>query len=253
VDYETAGADVLLNGKKVGVTPLVLNELPVGDYYLEIWKEYYVKEFANVKIAEDQVWNESGKLKLTQFGELIVNAENGAEGGLVSSWPMALAEYYRIGSASGYRGAHYACEKDTFEIPFNPVKAIYWLKKVVKEGDEFESNEAKNWLGQSYPSETNDDKLSFYIAKNAFDEWGEDAKYMQQESMWNNIPYAALAWHYYYGVGCEKNIEEAKKLMRWACNENGEYWYPSFKQLIKDMGLDNELKFNPKLGEPSDE
>ena len=61
VDYDPAGADVLLNGKKVGVTPLYIKELPVGNYQLEVWKEYYVKEFANVKIAEDQEWKESGK------------------------------------------------------------------------------------------------------------------------------------------------------------------------------------------------
>ena len=59
VDYEPAGADVLLNGKKVGMTPLEIKELAVGDYQLEIWKEYYVKEFASVKIAEDQEWKES--------------------------------------------------------------------------------------------------------------------------------------------------------------------------------------------------
>ena len=41
--------------------------------------------------------------------------------------------------------------------------------------------------------------------------------------------------------------------MRWACTKDGEYWYPAYKQLIKDMGLDNELKYNPKLGESSDE
>ena len=41
--------------------------------------------------------------------------------------------------------------------------------------------------------------------------------------------------------------------MRWACTEEGEYWYPAYIQLIKDMGLDNELKYNPKLGESVDE
>ena len=35
--------------------------------------------------------------------------------------------------------------------------------------------------------------------------------------------------------------------MRWACTEKGEYWYPAYMQLIKDLGLDNELKYNPKL------
>ena len=60
--------------------------------------------------------------------------------------------------------------------------------------------------------------------------------------MWSGCPYAALAWHYFYGVGCEKNIDEAKKLMRWTCSEKGYYFYPSLKKLIKEMGLDTELK-----------
>ena len=258
VDYEPAGADVLLNGKKVGVTPLVLKELPVGDYQLEIWKEYYVKEFATVKIAEDQEWKESGELRLTQFGQMIVCAENGTEAtfpeeergfAFTESPAYALAEYFRFGSAGGYRGAHYACQKDTFNIPFNPVKAIYWLKKIVVEGSEFESNEAKEALGKSYPSIADDALLSFNWAIDAYNEWGDDEKYNQQILMWNTVPYAPLAWHYFYGIGCQKDIEEAKRLMRMVCTEKGEYWYPSFKQIIKDMGLDNELKYNPKLGE----
>jgi ABC-type Fe3+ transport system substrate-binding protein len=71
--------------------------------------------------------------------------------------------------------------------------------------------------------------------------------------MFHGCPYATLAWHYLYGVGCKKNIEEARKLMRWTCTKDGEYWYPAYKQMIKDMGLDGELKYNPKLGEPADE
>jgi hypothetical protein len=77
VDYEPVGADVLLDGKKVGVTPLYIKELPVGNYQLEVWKEYYVKEFATVRIAEDQEWKESGKLKLTQFGNIVFSDAGG--------------------------------------------------------------------------------------------------------------------------------------------------------------------------------
>ena len=123
VDYEPAGADVLLNGKKVGVTPLVLKELPVGDYHLEIWKEYYVKEFATVKIAEDQEWKEYGELKPTQFGKLYLNAENGDEESI-----MRLAEYYRYGAANGGNGGcHNACLEDSVPVSINPVKAINLL------------------------------------------------------------------------------------------------------------------------------
>ena len=250
VDYEPAGADVLLNGKKVGVTPLVQKELPVGDYHLEIWKEYYVKEFATVRIAEDQEWKEKGALKLTQFGKMIVNAEAGNEGGIVNSWATSLADYYRFGATEGGRGAHYVCDKDTFHIPLNPMKAVYWYKKVAKDGDKYESNDALESLGPCYPSTTDDAKLSFCWAKKAVEETEDSSKHMFQTCMFHGCPYVTLAWHYLYGVGCDKNIEEAQKLMRWACTEKGEYWYPAYIQMIKDMGLEKELRYNPKLGEP---
>ena len=240
VDYEPTGADVLLNGKKVGVTPLVLEELPVGNYQLEIWKEYYVKEFATVKIAEDQEWKESGELKLTQFGELVSNELD--HKGMIWS----LADYYRYGSCEGGRGSHFTCSKDTFIVSLNPVKAIYWYKKKLKEGNDYEVEEAKTALGPLYLSTDDEEKLSFAWAKKEVDELElcsdcMDCKYMNY-LMWTGCPYAALAWHYFYGIGCKKNIEEAKKLMRWACTKEGKYIYPAYRQLINEMGLDSELK-----------
>jgi len=236
VDYEPAGSDVLLNGKKVGVTPLELKELPIGDYHLEIWKEYYVKEFFNVKIAEDQVWKENGRLKLTKFGELVANELE--HKGMIWS----LADYYRYGSCEGGRGAHYTCEEDTACVPFNPVKAIYWYKRKLQEGDE----DAREALGPCFNSSNDDAVISFCWAKEAYKEWGEDAKHWQMEGDWKRLPYATLSWHYFYGIGCEKNFEEAKKMMRWACLRDGRYYYPSYQQLIKEMGLDSELKYIPE-------
>ena len=251
VDYEPAGADVLLNGKKVGVTPLVLKELPVGDYQLEIWKEYYVKEFANIKIREDQEWKESGKLKLTKFGTLVIEAEDSD----ADYWPYnmsRIADYYRFGSTGGYRGSHYTCEEDTVSVPFNPVKAIYWYKRIlnVGTGSDYDFEYAKAALGPLYQSTDDDVKLSFAWAKKEVEELEacpdcEECKYMNY-LMWTPCPYAALAWHYFYGVGCEKNVEEAKKLMRWACKKEGIYIYPAYNQIIKDMGLDSELKYMPE-------
>ena len=251
VDYEPAGSDVLLNGKKVGVTPLVINELPVGDYQLEIWKEYYVKESANIKIREDQEWKESGKLKLTKFGTLVIEAED-SDADYWSYNMSRIADYYRFGSTGGHRGSHYTCEEDTVSVPFNPVKAIYWYKRILNVGtgsdDDFEY--AKAALGPLYQSTDDDVKLSFAWAKKEVEELNacsdcDECKYMNY-LMWTPCPYAALAWHYFYGVGCEKNVEEAKKLMRWACKKEGIYLYPAYNQIIKDMGLDSELKYMPE-------
>ena len=247
LDYEPAGADVLLNGKKVGVTPLVLKELPVGDYHLEIWKEYYVKEFASVKIAEDQEWKESGELKLTQFGRLLHDAEDkGSE--YWSERVEHLADYYRFGTSLGPRDDPdlYACIKDTFRISLNPVNAIAYYKKIVNEGEGYEVENAKTQLGPCYLSIQDDAKLSFCWAKAAVAEYGEE-KNMSQLHEYSCCPYVALAWHFFYGIGCEKNTEEAKNLMRWTCTTKGEYKCPAFIQLIKDMGLEKELKYNPQL------
>lgn len=240
VDYEPAGADVLLNGKKVGVTPLVLKELPVGDYQLEIWKEYYVKEFANVKIEEDKEWRESGKLKETEFGHLVELANEGS--------PL-LADYYRYGSYSEGYGYTYTCSKDTTYVPFNPVKAIYWYKRLYKRLNETDAydwkiQEAKEALGPLYPLSDNDEALSFAWAKAEVDKietWENNYFKYNQFAMWQGNPYAPLAWHYFYGVGCDKDLEKAKQMMRWACNEDGTYSYPAFMELIKEMGLDDEL------------
>ena len=55
--------------------------------------------------------------------------------------------------------------------------------------------------------------------------------------------YAALAWHHFYGIGCGKNVNEAKRLIKLACKDDGHYEYRSYKKLIKDMGLESELKY----------
>ena len=238
VDYEPAGADVLLNGKKVGVTPLVLKELPVGDYQLEIWKEYYVKKFANIKIREDQEWKETGILELTQFGKMITSAERNNSIDDI----MALASYYRYGAEFGEsEGYGITCKEDSVIVPFNPVKAIYWYKKMLNEAGGFFKEWALGFLGPCYPATIDDEILSFCWAK-------EEAKKYQtanSDSGWyERNPNAALAWHYFYGIGCQKNIDYAKRLIRTICTEDGEFIFPSFKQLIKDMKLDSELRYN---------
>lgn len=247
VDYEPAGADVLLNGKKVGVTPLVIKELPVGDYQLEIWKEYYVKEFTTVKIVEDQTWTEIGRLKDSQFGKILHDAENKSSEYWLEDVEH-LAEYYRFGTSIGPRDDPdlYACIKDTFHVSFNPVKAITYYKKIANEGEGYFAESAINHLGPCYPEEQDDAKLSFCWAQAAVAEY-EEEKNVSQLGEYPDCPFPTLAWHYFYGIGCEKNIDEAKKLMKWTCTKDGEFKRPAFLQLIKDMGLEHELKYNPQL------
>ena len=223
VDYEPAGADVLLNGKKVGVTPFEIKDLPVGDYQLEIWKEYYVKKFSKVQIREDQEWAEKGSLQLTHFGEIVRKLSKDK-----------LAEYYRYGytfksvSQNSDAREFITCANDSVIVPFNPVKAIPILKEYLKE-EEYPDYDI---LGPCYPNETDDRKLSFCWAINALKEY---------EEYGFDCPYAVLAWHYFYGIGCEKNLEEAKRYIRLACPDNQSC--PAFKKLITEMGLGSEFEF----------
>lgn len=259
VDYEPVGSDVLLNGKKVGVTPLVLKELPVGDYQIEVSKEYYVKEFLKVRIREDQMWNETGKLILTHFGKTLFNAEFNAEDNSLDEWTRKkyirkLADYYRFGISSNY-GFYaplidsYETYDDTLHVPLNPVKAISLYKKIHEEyGDE---------LGACYPSSSDDAELSFCWAKDAVEDgWLQHKKAHIHLTSWKDClfcPCPALAWHYFYGIGCEKDVEKAKQLIRCVCSEKGEYRYPAFTELIKDMGLAEELKYKPINKDNEDE
>ena len=251
VDYEPTGADVLLNGKKVGVTPLVLKELPVGDYHLEIWKEYYVKVFANVKIVEDQEWMESGKLKTTCFGRLVLNVDDGIV------YCKGLAEYYRYGAANGYSWGDfgYSCNSDSVVVPFNPVKAMPLLKKyyerTIRESRwSTDIQEAKEKLEKYFYPGYDEVESSFRMEIDAMEVWGEE-KYHTMNT-WADLPFAPLAWHYFYGIGCEKDVEKAKELMRWACFKDGTYCFRSWNKLIQDMGLDSELKYVKQLGNDED-
>ena len=99
---------------------------------------------------------------------------------------------------------------------------------------------------------SNDTELSYVLAKEEverhekFFENDDEFLYLSDAANFY-LPYAALAWHYFYGVGCMKDQEKAKRIMRHACTKEGVYWYPAYIQLIKEMHLENELKYNPNI------
>ena len=270
VDYEPAGADVLLNGKKVGVTPLEIKELPVGDYNLEIWKEYYVKKFANVKIREDQEWVENGTLELTQFGNLMYASKH-------LTPEIMIDDYYRIGYARYIRGNPFACERDTFKVPLNPLKSVELLKKIVNNKKNYDADIADyaiERLGMDYHK--NNAEKSFDMAKLVMEKWEDyGIPYIN-----DNYRFGPMAWHYYHGVGCQKDLEKAKELMKSVVYEfqsnpletkitkkdlphyiriekdkegnnivivDNAYESPAYYDLVKNLKLDKELHYVPDV------
>ena len=62
VNYKPFGADVSVDGKKIGKSPCVLNGLQIGSYQVEISKEGYTADRKTVTISEAHVSNIEGSL-----------------------------------------------------------------------------------------------------------------------------------------------------------------------------------------------
>ena len=243
VDYTPDGSDVLLNGKKVGVTPLYVKEIPVGDYQMEIWKENYVKEFCKINIAEDRVWKETGFLQLTKYGELVDK----------EFWD-SLSDYYRYGAGPLAYGDIFIGDEDSVYIPLDPIKSVQLLKKMANDEN---SDYYRKLLGMC--EDCNDDaQISLFLAERDLEEltkllneehegkkweWGPFICYPFGELF--VLPYAALAWHYCYGVGCERDLEKAKEYLLQGYVKDGKYYLPALYQLVNDLGLGEELQLMP--------
>ena len=278
VDYEPAGADVWLNGKKVGITPLGLEELPVGNYIVEVKKEYYVNKTFTVAIEEDSHIIEKGELGKTEFGRLYYHYNKEKN---MNKYPDELIDYYRLGVYHGYRGALAYCVRDPFKIPLNPVRAVKLLKDYnsKKQHDSEQYVEYTNYKTLiKYCGSLMEDNatIAYNLAVATVNHWDE----LGVSWVPDNYRFVPLAWHYFYGIGCEKNVDKARALMKQACEnfivlyDNDEqeldedklpsglralkegysthivadnaYSFPAWYKLVEDMGLSNLLLFVPE-------
>ena len=122
-----------------------------------------------------------------------------------------------------------------------PLFKKYYERTIRESDSSFDIQEAKEKLEKFFYPGYEDVMSSFRMATDLMEIMGEEKYY--NINTWADLPFAPLAWHYFYGIGCEKNVEKAKQLIRWACFEDGTYCYPSWNKLIQDMGLDSELKY----------
>lgn len=266
VDYEPAGSDVLLNGKKVGVTPLELKDLPVGHYNMTISNNYCEDGDFSFNIAEDQVHKETGSLKMGEFAKIYYSARKGNERD-----QMVVVGYLYNGSvlldmvkSLGYEGdCLFTFWNDT--ISLNPIEALR-LAKVFEKYDilKTSNNEGKSnfdlfKIAESEITISQEEIVqSFLDCKKEVDNFigvldgmrEEDPTWMPDYDDFDHIPFGTLAWYYFYGIGCQKNVKEADKLVRLACKLDlnkkyvGKHCFPAFVKLIRDMGLDNDLVFD---------
>jgi len=205
VQTEPKGADIFLNGEKVGNTPWKNLNIPVGRYDLVISSQYYLPLNRSITINEDQELNVNDNLVPTQLGKLIMDAQNGngyAQG--------CLADMYEVGSENilndeGYwEYSEYALDtalakKEGYKIEKDITQCVYWLKKRV-ETFKCDSN-------QNFVKSTSNRIMLFYLkGEGVKQDFNESFKWANIAGDWENY---WLAWHYFYGRGVKKNNDKA--------------------------------------------
>ena len=223
VNYLPKGSDVLVNGKKIGVTPLQ-KELPVGDYKIDIKCEGYLSYSNEIKIADGKEMFVNGEIEPTQLKKLFMDAEGGD-----ANAQLCLAYFYMYGSRSvfedeffwdydyfgTYRPDQTKAKKQGLNIEKNIYKGVEWLKKSystfytspnISDNDrKYYSGIISYWLMTLY-LEGNDIKQDFsqsYYWANRINYW---------KPFW-------MAWHYYYGRGVNRNVNMALYYLKqgWEC------------------------------------
>ena len=212
VNYKPDSCDVYLDGKKVGVTPLVINKIAIGNHRLLIGKPYYSNDIKFVTIEEGQSLNISGNLPyLNAFSGICIKAH---EGDKDSQYKLACC-YLGLNSNRWFN--------DDGWDPKNKdaSKAILWLEKSAKQG----CYSAMEPLARCYFNGVGckiDYERSLYWLK----------KYLSIKKEINGC--RLLAAHYRYGLGVSKDLEKAA------------YWYR--QAIIANSGDDMSEKALREIG-----
>lgn len=227
VAFDPIGADVYLDGKKVGVTPLNLKDVALGKHKLEIKKSGCTPERREILLVDDEKeLMIEGSLKMP-FYEVLLNEAAKGNGCAMT----ALGLYYAydifkdciVGKQdlccynSFYVKAidngdiHFVWDDEEDNGPSDVIhesriyKAIGWFKK---------ASEAK--FTHNLPSGNCSAMLNLSTCYAALSEF-KDAFYWvnkcaQEYTGHYGDPYYYLAWFYYYGKGVSRDVDMAKKI-----------------------------------------
>ena len=233
VENELKDCEVFLNGKKVGTTPWVNKNLPIGEYNVEIRHENYKPLKLTLTINEDQEVILNKKLEPTQFGRLLIYAEQGvykANRMMADLYKYGIdgvvkekEEYHETSWNNDYDDYYYKwrieiedLQKEMIVITQDVTKENYWAKRALKAYEDYSLKEPNAW----------DDVQCSWLQRESYDLMinyllGDDVKIDYKESFfWANIAskygfwrdgiaYAWLAWHYYHGRGVNKDKNKA--------------------------------------------
>ena len=244
VDNKLNDCEVFLNGENMGKTPWE-KEIAIGEYQLEVRHKYYSPHKQTITISEDQKLLVNDDLYQTQFDCLLMLGHEGD--------PRAcglLAELYLFGidyvkKSEGW-GQFWDKEDNT----------VYFAdrNKLLTEGLSIEPNTetASMWGRMMFENlkpefEYVESQITSIISEELVIRFmtGENVKQNFKESFyWANRGYGGtmefwLAWHYFYGLGCEKNSPKALEIldnMRWLEQGNEVPYRVCNKELFLRLG-----------------
>ena len=219
VDYEPYGSEVYLDSKKVGVTPLVIEDVIVGSHSLKISKKDCIEKNQKINVSEGNTLTIKGHLKMSEKDFILYKAEQNDGCALNSLGDFFLYNNMQLSSIDPPCKDCLASWEELITV-FN----AFELKKSLNEKERIEegikwfriavdahfvhyADEGKYYamLGLSYYySLLSDYKNSYYWAKRCYEEYKGNGWY----------PTFYYAWHLYHGKGVGADTIKALNLIR---------------------------------------
>ena len=232
VVYKPNDCVVCLDGKVIGKTPIMLNNIPVGTHKLEVGKELFKPASRIVDIKEFNTYLAEGLLEETHLKKILDCANN--EGGVYEdvdyvNAQKALGDYYRTGKGVCTINFDYykISESDSCHDKRNIDKAIEWYKKA--------ENESLKELCLCYIHKQDYEKSFLYVKKML-----EDHRFYS----FQDITYYLCGWHYYFGRGVSKNEQEAWSWFN-KIKIGGRYEGLSTKEFLREYHVFQDLNIEP--------
>ncbi len=211
VNYKPDSCVVYIDGNKMGVTPLVIDDLAIGDHHLKVEKPYYTEHIDSLTIEEGQNLNISGCLPYKDdFSEIWVKAH---EGDIHAQYKLAECYMFDRSYIKGWTRSM-----------VNHKQAVYWYEKAALQG----SRSAQCMMSYFYmygKYVERDYNKSFRWAKQAADQDDAHGCYY-------------IGWHYAYGHGVIKDMKQAIKWLRKSIilGDNGDA-----KKFLIELGYESEI------------
>lgn len=217
INYKPDSCTIYFDGKKIGVTPMAISNVPIGKHELIIDKDYYNSVTKKINIEEGQNYKLEGHLSFsTEFGEVWVKAHEGN-----ADAQFKLACCYLDDSYSCYMKGWNRNSKDA-------TKAIPWLEKSASQNYAPAIRKLGQCLWQGNGCDENT-RRAFLLFKQSV------------EIEPNSNAYYWLGTFYRYGLGGLKiNMKEAASYYRRAILSDST-GYDRAEKALKEIGYENEI------------